>query len=147
MQSSGSDRQVFHQDRRRKGGGRHDREVFCGLVRFYSLEVIRPDDGGGVSAFVSNASHVRALGNAIRNVAVPERVLFPVHFLFVWRAIGQGLIHGGNVSEGLLNMVEMAFRAYDPCLGCATHSLPGHVPLSVNLYGPDHRLVRQLVQD
>jgi len=59
----------------------------------------------------------------------------------------KGLIHGGNVSEGLLNMVEMAFRSYDPCLGCATHSLPGHVPLSVNLYGPDHRLVRQLVQD
>jgi F420-non-reducing hydrogenase large subunit len=38
----------------------------------------------------------------------------------------QGLIKKGKVvSEGLLNMVEMAFRAYDPCMGCATHSLPG----------------------
>ena len=37
----------------------------------------------------------------------------------------KGLINGGNVTEGLLNKVEMAFRAYDPCLGCATHSLPG----------------------
>ncbi|MBM2843442.1 MAG: Nickel-dependent hydrogenase, large subunit, partial [Anaerolineales bacterium] len=37
----------------------------------------------------------------------------------------QGLIHKGQVTEGKLNMVEMAFRAYDPCFGCATHSLPG----------------------
>jgi F420-non-reducing hydrogenase large subunit len=36
----------------------------------------------------------------------------------------KGLIKGGKVTEGLLNKVEMAFRAYDPCLGCATHSLP-----------------------
>jgi len=58
----------------------------------------------------------------------------------------KGLIRRGAVSEGLLNMVEMAFRAYDPCFGCATHSLPGHLPLRVNIYGDDLRLVRQLVQ-
>ena len=46
----------------------------------------------------------------------------------------KGLIKGGQVTEGLLNKVEMAFRAYDPCLGCATHSLPGHLPLQVNIY-------------
>ncbi len=64
----------------------------------------------------------------------------------------QGLIHKGKVSEGLLNMVEMAFRAYDPCFGCATHSLPGQMPLEVTIRGPDgdgdraadaiHRLAR-----
>jgi F420-non-reducing hydrogenase large subunit len=43
----------------------------------------------------------------------------------------QSLIHKGQVTEGLLNMVEMAFRAYDPCFGCATHSLPGQMPLEV----------------
>jgi len=59
----------------------------------------------------------------------------------------KGLIRRNNVSEGLLNMVEMAFRAYDPCFGCATHSLPGHLPLRVNIYGADRRLVRQLVQE
>ena len=42
----------------------------------------------------------------------------------------KGLISDGNVSEGILNMVEMAFRAYDPCHGCATHSLPGSMPLA-----------------
>lgn len=58
----------------------------------------------------------------------------------------RGLIHRGQVSEGLLNQVEMAFRAYDPCFGCATHALPGHLPLTVNLYDPTHKLLRQLVR-
>ncbi len=39
------------------------------------------------------------------------------------------LVHNGKVSEELLNKVEMAFRAYDPCFACATHALPGSVPL------------------
>jgi F420-non-reducing hydrogenase large subunit len=59
----------------------------------------------------------------------------------------KGLIKGGQVTEGLLNKVEMAFRAYDPCLGCATHSLPGHLPLRVNIFDRQHTLVRQLVQE
>jgi F420-non-reducing hydrogenase large subunit len=58
----------------------------------------------------------------------------------------RGLIKKGNVSEGLLNMVEMAFRAYDPCFGCATHTLPGHLPLSVSIYNRERKLLRQLVQ-
>jgi F420-non-reducing hydrogenase large subunit len=41
--------------------------------------------------------------------------------------------HGAVVTEGMLNMVEMAFRAYDPCFGCATHSLPGQMPLEVTI--------------
>jgi F420-non-reducing hydrogenase large subunit len=59
----------------------------------------------------------------------------------------KGLIKRGQVNDGLLNMVEMAFRAYDPCFGCATHSLPGHLPLCVSIYDPEQRLVRQLVQE
>jgi F420-non-reducing hydrogenase large subunit len=59
----------------------------------------------------------------------------------------KGLIKGGNVTEGLLNKIEMAFRAYDPCLGCATHSLPGHTPLKVSIYDRHHQLVRELVQE
>ncbi len=44
----------------------------------------------------------------------------------------QGLIKKGTVvSEGLLNTIEMAFRNYDPCMSCATHSLPGQMPLEV----------------
>ncbi len=47
----------------------------------------------------------------------------------------QCFIHKGTVvTEGLLNRVEMAFRLYDPCLSCATHSLPGQMPLQVTIH-------------
>jgi F420-non-reducing hydrogenase large subunit len=59
----------------------------------------------------------------------------------------KGLIKKGQISDGLLNMVEMAFRAYDPCFGCATHSLPGNMPLIVRLYDPGHELVREIRRD
>jgi F420-non-reducing hydrogenase large subunit len=46
----------------------------------------------------------------------------------------QAFIHKGQVvSEGILNRVEMAFRSYDPCFGCATHTLPGQMPLEVRI--------------
>ncbi|HEX6330643.1 MAG TPA: Ni/Fe hydrogenase subunit alpha [Actinomycetota bacterium] len=57
------------------------------------------------------------------------------------------LIHGANVDDGLLNQVEMAFRAYDPCFGCATHSLPGQMPLIVQIHDPEGDLVRELRRD
>ncbi len=58
----------------------------------------------------------------------------------------RNLIHGGKVNEGLLNMVEMAFRAYDPCFGCATHSLPGQMPLEITIRNPDGEIVDVLKQ-
>ena len=58
----------------------------------------------------------------------------------------QGLIKKGKVTEGLLNMVEMAFRAYDPCFGCATHSLPGQMPLEVRLRDPQGNVLDRLTQ-
>jgi F420-non-reducing hydrogenase large subunit len=45
-----------------------------------------------------------------------------------------------------LNKVEMAFRAYDPCLGCATHSLPGHMPLQARIFSQDRELLQTLEQ-
>ncbi|OGS01568.1 MAG: F420-nonreducing hydrogenase [Elusimicrobia bacterium RIFCSPLOWO2_02_FULL_61_11] len=56
----------------------------------------------------------------------------------------RGLIKEGKVNDGLLNMVEMAFRAYDPCFGCATHTLPGEMPLVVSLRSLDGGLIREL---
>ncbi len=58
----------------------------------------------------------------------------------------QGLIKKGEVREGLLNKVEMAFRAYDPCFGCATHNLPGQMPLEVVIRDPRGEVVRKLAQ-
>jgi len=55
------------------------------------------------------------------------------------------LIKAGKViTEGLLNRIEMAFRAYDPCLACATHSLPGQMPLEVNIYDHRGKLIQRL---
>ncbi|MFN2208311.1 MAG: nickel-dependent hydrogenase large subunit, partial [Candidatus Promineifilaceae bacterium] len=52
------------------------------------------------------------------------------------------LIHKGVVvTEPMLNMVEMAFRAYDPCFGCATHSLPGQMPLQVTIRDANGQVV------
>ena len=58
----------------------------------------------------------------------------------------QGLIKNGNVSEGLLNTIEMAFRNYDPCMSCATHSLPGQMPLEVTIYDADGKEVESRQQ-
>ena len=41
-------------------------------------------------------------------------------------------LSGVEITEGLLNHVEVAIRAYDPCLSCATHAL-GQMPLTVEL--------------
>jgi F420-non-reducing hydrogenase large subunit len=50
----------------------------------------------------------------------------------------------GDVDESLLNMVEMAFRAYDPCFSCATHSLPGKMPLEVTVYDAAGEVVKNV---
>jgi F420-non-reducing hydrogenase large subunit len=60
----------------------------------------------------------------------------------------QSLIKKGTVvTEGLTNMIEMAFRLYDPCFGCATHSLPGQMPLEVIIRAPDGEVLREFKQN
>jgi F420-non-reducing hydrogenase large subunit len=58
----------------------------------------------------------------------------------------RGLIVGGQVSDGLLNMVEMAFRAYDPCHACATHAL-GQTPMVVEVRASDGELMTRIVRN
>jgi F420-non-reducing hydrogenase large subunit len=58
------------------------------------------------------------------------------------------LINGHRVvKEGLLNRIEMAFRLYDPCMSCATHSLPGAMPLIVNLRDPQGELLQSFQRE
>lgn len=59
----------------------------------------------------------------------------------------KSLIKGGEVSDGILNMVEMAFRAYDPCLACATHSLPGQTPMIISIYDKNKKLIKEIRRD
>jgi F420-non-reducing hydrogenase large subunit len=60
------------------------------------------------------------------------------------RKAAQAVIQKGQISEGILNRVEMAFRPYDPCLGCATHTLPGQMPLEVRIFDADGNVVNVL---
>jgi len=50
---------------------------------------------------------------------------------------------GKEIGQGLLNMVEMAFRLYDPCFSCATHSLPGEMPLVVVVKNAAGEVIRK----
>jgi len=55
-------------------------------------------------------------------------------------------IKGGVVNDGILNQIEMAFRAYDPCHACATHSMPGSMPLKVQILDADGELFKELTR-
>ena len=56
----------------------------------------------------------------------------------------KSLMHKRDVHEGILNMIEMAFRDYVPYHACATHTLPGHMPLDVIIRDAEGKIVRQL---
>ncbi len=59
------------------------------------------------------------------------------------RHVARRYLYGREVTEGLLNHIEVAIRAYDPCLSCATHAL-GKMPLIVELRDLEGNLVHQL---
>lgn len=66
--------------------------------------------------------------------------------LSVLKAARGVLGKGRKVTEGLLNRIEMSFRAYDPCMSCATHGLPGRSPLTVSLWDSEGRLLDRVTR-
>jgi F420-non-reducing hydrogenase large subunit len=50
---------------------------------------------------------------------------------------------GVQITEGLLNRIEMAWRPYDPCFGCATHALPGHPAIPIFVYNSQGKLIKE----
>jgi len=59
----------------------------------------------------------------------------------------EGLIKKGEeITDGVLNKIEMAFRAYDPCFGCATHSLLGQMPMEIIVHDAESGEVIQVVR-
>ena len=59
------------------------------------------------------------------------------------RHVARRYLHGREVTEGLLNHIEVAIRAFDPCLSCATHAL-GKMPLAVELVDPEGQVIHSL---
>ncbi len=124
-----------------------DKEVTSAEIR--TIPTAIPDEGvGSVEAprgslfhhyqtdkngLVTKANLIVATGhnNAAMNISV--------------RKVAQGVIKNGTApAEGLLNMVEMAFRAYDPCMACATHALPGELPIELNIRDSSGKLLQTI---
>ena len=67
-------------------------------------------------------------------------------FMSIKKAAEDFIKPGIEITEGLLNRIEMAWRPYDPCLSCATHALPGQLPLEVTIYDAHGKEVKKLSQ-
>ena len=67
-------------------------------------------------------------------------------FMSIKKAAEHFIKPGVEITEGLLNRIEMAWRPYDPCLSCATHSLPGQLPLEVTICDAQGNALKTLSQ-
>jgi len=118
---------------------------------FRTLPTATPDEGvGTVEAPRGTLTHhyktdARGILTEVNLIVGTTNNYAPISMSV--KKAAEGLIKKGKVNQGLLNMVEMAFRAYDPCFGCATHSLPGQMPLEVILRTPDGDIWERLTQN
>jgi NAD-reducing hydrogenase large subunit len=62
------------------------------------------------------------------------------------REVAKRYLNGRELTEGLLNHIEIAIRAFDPCLSCATHAL-GQMPLEVALIDADGTVIEEVTRD
>jgi len=60
------------------------------------------------------------------------------------RNVARTLIKKGQVSNGILNMVEMGFRSYDPCFSCATHAAIGQMPMEIVIHDHTGEVVNRI---
>ncbi|MBI5116132.1 Ni/Fe hydrogenase subunit alpha [Candidatus Poribacteria bacterium] len=60
--------------------------------------------------------------------------------------VAEEYLDGKEITEGLLNHIEVAIRAYDPCLSCATHAL-GRMPLLVELMDAEGNIINRKTRD
>ncbi|NOQ87288.1 MAG: Ni/Fe hydrogenase subunit alpha, partial [Gammaproteobacteria bacterium] len=59
------------------------------------------------------------------------------------RKVANQYLDGNKLNEALLNQIEVAVRAYDPCLSCATHAI-GKMPMQLNLVNENEELLDRL---
>jgi NAD-reducing hydrogenase large subunit len=60
-------------------------------------------------------------------------------------SVAKTYVHGPDIKEGMLNRIEAAVRAHDPCLSCSTHAV-GQMPISVDLMDSKGQLIRTIVR-
>ena len=59
--------------------------------------------------------------------------------------VAKEYVHGPDIKEGMLNRVEHAIRAHDPCLSCSTHAI-GQMPIEISIFDANENLVRTIRQ-
>lgn len=58
--------------------------------------------------------------------------------------VAQSLIKPGEITEGALNTIEMAYRAYDPCLSCSAHMISSERQASIGVYDSKGALLKMI---
>ena len=111
-------------ERHRRGGGVIEAPRGT-LIHHYRLN--NNDQVLRANLIVSTTHNNQALNEAIRQVA-------------------KRYLDGRKLTEGLLNHVEVAIRAFDPCLSCATHAL-GKMPLAVELVDAEGAVIDALTRN
>ena len=91
---------------------------------FHHYEIDDNDIVTKANLIVSTTSNNQAMNESVRQVA-------------------NQYLNGQELTEPMLNQIEVAIRAYDPCLSCATHAL-GKMPMQVELLDADGQLVDRL---
>lgn len=135
----------------------HAAEVISGLLADPALlgqELVASGPRGDVAIGIIEAPR----GTLIHHYEVDENDLVTMCNLIVStthnnqamneaiREVARRYLDGQEPTEGLLNHIEVAIRAFDPCLSCATHAL-GKMPLAVELIDATGTLVERLVRD
>ncbi len=93
---------------------------------FHHYKVNKDDQVVMANLIVSTTSNNEPMNRAVQRVAKDS-------------------LNGKVITEGLLNHIEVAIRAYDPCLSCATHAL-GQMPLVVSLFDHEGNLLDKKVK-
>lgn len=109
------------------------REEAVGLIEaprgtlFHHYRVNKDDQIEMANLIVSTTNNNESMNQAVQKVA-------------------ESHLSGNEITEGLLNHIEVAIRAYDPCLSCATHAM-GQMPLIVELYDHEDNLIDRKVKE
>ena len=123
-----TDESIVRKDVRNKPGAPGEGVGIVEAARGTLIHHYQLDDNAlakKVNLIVATTHNAPSIGLSIKNAA-------------------KGLLKNGKVSDGLLNKIEMAFRAYDPCFACATHFAVGAMPLEIQIYDAQRRLLKTI---
>jgi len=126
-----------------------DPEITSSDIR--TIPTAKPDEGVGiVEAPRGTLTHhyitdERGVIKKVNLIVATVNNAAPINMSI--KKAAQALIKPGKeITEGLLNRIEMAWRPYDPCWACATHAL-GQAPMEVTIYDSRGQVVQSLSQN